>query len=253
MKTLILRIQGPVQAWGQAGSRYDFTRTSPRPTKSGVVGLVANALGRSRDTDISDLAGLTFSVRADAPGAIDNDYRTAGGGTFPIDTRTRLEAVNEPEVDTLGRLVDYGAPRASYSFKYGEDARETTLRHHQLIFGAAFLVGLTGDDDLIDKVAQALERPARPLALGEKSCPPSHPLLYEVIDGDAHATWARSVPLIDDATVRRPLSWREEWSADAVVSYEQPGRTVSESKQPLPMMSFVVCPTTHSETATALA
>ncbi|MDW8358926.1 CRISPR-associated protein Cas5, partial [Thermus sp.] len=40
MPTLLLRLQGPMQAWGTR-SRFDQRDTWPYPTKSGVLGLLA--------------------------------------------------------------------------------------------------------------------------------------------------------------------------------------------------------------------
>ena len=47
MSTLLLRLAGPMQAWG-ADSRFDIRKTNREPTKSGVIGLLAAALGLRR-------------------------------------------------------------------------------------------------------------------------------------------------------------------------------------------------------------
>lgn len=46
MGTLLLKLAGPLQAWG-VESKFDERRTLNFPTKSGVIGMVAAALGRS--------------------------------------------------------------------------------------------------------------------------------------------------------------------------------------------------------------
>ena len=48
MATLLLRLAAPMQAWG-CGSKFDTRRTNREPTKSGVVGLLAAALGIRRE------------------------------------------------------------------------------------------------------------------------------------------------------------------------------------------------------------
>lgn len=48
MSTLLLRLAGPLQAWG-AESKYEIRRTGREPTKSGVIGLLMAALGCRRD------------------------------------------------------------------------------------------------------------------------------------------------------------------------------------------------------------
>ena len=76
MSTLLLRLAAPMQAWG-AEAKFDRRTTQREPTKSGVTGLVAAALGRKRDESIDDIAALRFGVRADKPGVLLRDYHTA--------------------------------------------------------------------------------------------------------------------------------------------------------------------------------
>ena len=75
MSTLLLRFAGPMQAWG-ADSRFDIRKTNREPTKSGVVGLLAAALGMRRDEPLDELAALRFGVRVDREGVLLRDYHT---------------------------------------------------------------------------------------------------------------------------------------------------------------------------------
>ena len=76
MSTLLLRLAGPMQSWGTQ-SRHSLRDTGQEPSKSGVIGLVAAALGRPRDRDISDLAGLRMGVRVDHEGRVSKDFHAA--------------------------------------------------------------------------------------------------------------------------------------------------------------------------------
>ena len=76
MATLLLRLAGPLQAWG-VDSKFETRRTERMPTKSGVLGMVAAALGRRRDADLSDLSALRFGVRVDQEGSLLRDFHTA--------------------------------------------------------------------------------------------------------------------------------------------------------------------------------
>lgn len=76
MSTLLLRLAAPLQSWG-VDAKFDRRGTQSIPTKSGVVGLVAAALGRRRDEGIDDLQALYFGVRVDRAGALLRDYHTA--------------------------------------------------------------------------------------------------------------------------------------------------------------------------------
>jgi CRISPR system Cascade subunit CasD len=77
MNTLLLRLAAPLQSWG-VDAKYENRRGTERlPTKSGVIGLVASALGRCRNENIDDLQALYFGVRVDREGEMLRDYHTA--------------------------------------------------------------------------------------------------------------------------------------------------------------------------------
>ncbi len=139
MPTLLLRLQGPMQSWGTR-SRFDHRDTWPYPTKSGVVGLLAAALGRDRKEDISDLAALRMGVRVERKGVLKVDYQTAR--------------------DVLA--ADLRAKRDVQSWRH-------------FLSDAAFLVGLEGDGELLRQLHLALQNPRFPLYLGRKSYVPSPP------------------------------------------------------------------------------
>jgi CRISPR system Cascade subunit CasD len=75
MSTLLLRLAGPLQAWG-CDSKFETRRTGREPSKSGVIGLLAAALGRRRDESLDDLIQLRFGVRVDKEGELLRDYHT---------------------------------------------------------------------------------------------------------------------------------------------------------------------------------
>ena len=54
MTALLLRLAGPLQAWG-AKSRFTVRATELAPTKSGVIGMLAAAVGRTRTAPIQEL------------------------------------------------------------------------------------------------------------------------------------------------------------------------------------------------------
>lgn len=145
MNTLLLRLAGPLQSWGVQG-RFTVRDTGREPSKSGVVGVLAAALGRTRDHPIDDLAGLRMGVRADQEGRILRDWHVAGVGGY-------LKASGVIERKTV-------IPSTRY---YLTDAR--------------FLVGLEGEDaDLLAQLHAALRDPVWPLFLGRKACVPGEPV-----------------------------------------------------------------------------
>ncbi|MER7282071.1 type I-E CRISPR-associated protein Cas5/CasD [Dactylosporangium sp. NPDC000244] len=92
MSVLLLRLAGPMQAWG-AGSRFARRNTEVAPTKSGVIGLLAAAKGIRRTEPLTDLLSLEFGVRLDQPGRIMRDFQTAhtaDGKSAPLTYRFYL-------------------------------------------------------------------------------------------------------------------------------------------------------------------
>lgn len=140
MSTLLLRLEGPLQAWGYT-PRLDYRSTAPYPTKSGVVGLLASALGRGREESVEDLVALRMGVRVDAPGTLVADAQYAGG--VPSGKGTGL--------------------RNRFGVRY-------------YLADAAFLVGLEGEESLLLSLHRALANPFYPLYLGRRGCLPSPPV-----------------------------------------------------------------------------
>lgn len=162
--TLFLRLEGPLQSWGERG-RWSVRDTAPEPTKSGVIGLIACALGYREDEQIRPLSQKTrMGVRIDAPGRLITDYHTIGGG---YDTPTLLTAEGKPKKTPSGQP-------------------HTELSNRDYLCEASFLVALqvrqSSDAHLIDQMATALQNPVWPLFLGRKSCPPAIPVFAGVGD-----------------------------------------------------------------------
>ncbi|RBP65568.1 CRISPR-associated Cas5e family protein [Brevibacterium sanguinis] len=108
MSTLLLRLAGPMQSWGMRG-RFTRRTTELQPTKSGIVGLVAAAMGRRRTDPIEDLANLRFGVRVDQPGRLMRDFQTASrpGVTAPLSYRYFLsDAVFLAALEGPDELID---------------------------------------------------------------------------------------------------------------------------------------------------
>lgn len=146
MPTLLLRLVGPMQSWGTT-SRFDQRDTGKEPSKSGVIGLLAAALGIDREkwTDLEPLTHLSMGVRHDRPGVPKRDYQTAGCATDTIIKADGTQAKDGGVVSDRFYLAD-----------------------------AAFLVGLESDDrSLVERIHAALRNPFWPLALGRKSYVPS--------------------------------------------------------------------------------
>ncbi|WP_406107076.1 type I-E CRISPR-associated protein Cas5/CasD [Micromonospora globbae] len=143
MSVLLLRLAGPLQAWG-ASSRFTQRHTEIAPTKSGVIGLLAAARGLRRTDPLTELLGLDFGVRIDQPGQLLRDFQVArpldGGASMPLTNRYYLS-------------------------------------------DAVFLAAIGGDRELLDGLDEAVRRPRFPLYLGRRSCPPVAPITLGVHPG----------------------------------------------------------------------
>jgi CRISPR system Cascade subunit CasD len=194
MSVLLLTLAGPLQSWGSS-SRFVRRGTESAPTKSGVLGLLAAAQGRRRTDPVEDLAGLRFGVRIDQPGRMVRDFQTARS----LDERSTMPL--------------------SYRFYLAD---------------AVFLAALEGEAVFVEMLAEALRRPAFPLYLGRRSCPPAGPILPRVLEGTVESVlgeqpwaardWYRRSPAVRglrEVLVETVIDCPPA-SADAVTMRDQP-------------------------------
>ena len=162
MGTLLLRLAAPLQAWGDE-SKYDIRGTRNEPTKSGVIGMLAAAMGYHRDNEeIKEMAEqLRMGVRVDQPGTIIRDFHTARAPKYGKNGMPKYEAD--------GTIIMEKDPYI-------------TQRYY--LCDACFLVGLECDnEEYLNNVAEALHSPIFSLYLGRRSCPPSLPVVIGVQKG----------------------------------------------------------------------
>ena len=183
MRTLLLRLAAPQQSWGTE-SKFDIRHTRREPSKSGVIGLLACALGIRRDAALAELSKLSFGVRVDQEGQQLMDYQTVKSYKSKED------------------YLDEADPVAACQ----------TYRYY--LADAVFLAAVSSDDDvLMEKLEAALHRPAFPLFLGRRSCPPTLPLSLGL----------RELPL-EDALRNEPwkvsAEYQERWQR------KHPGQTL---------------------------
>ena len=208
MRTVLIRLEGPVQSWGTSTRGFSKARRHTRghPTKSGVVGLVANALGRDFVDPVDDLAALRFAVRADRSGTMESDYHTAGSGTFPILAGEVLrdsvwrKKTEDWTPQTARDFVPYGAPKNVARNGDGElvgDSGNLIETYDWYLADASFLAALSGPDELIGRIADALDEPARVLFLGRRAYLPSGALLAGVEEGSDPVAVLDTAPRAD--------------------------------------------------------
>lgn len=145
-----------MQSWGYA-SRFDRRTTALHPTRSGVVGIIAAALGidkysSSESNELKQFEELRFT-------------------TLNLRKRQRGRELRTE------RLEDYhtvtGIRRASG--KVDKDATVQTYR--QYLLDARFGVLVDGPRLALDNIAAALRNPRWGVWLGRKCCVPASPVL----------------------------------------------------------------------------
>lgn len=173
--TLVLTLAGPLQSWG-VSKGTENRRTGLYPTKSGVLGIIAAALGRGVGESVSDLNHLEMVVRVDHAGDALTDFHTA---------RTN-DPAKKPQT----------APKPSAN---------TTLTYRSYRMDAVFTVFLTGDRELVETVHNALRNPVYPPFLGRRAAVPSMPVYpynSRILDGFA-SDYIEHIPWNAPSHVRR--------------------------------------------------
>lgn len=195
MKTLLLKLAGPLQAYGTA-SHFETRSTDPHPSKSAVVGMIAAALGYGRDEDekIRALNDLDFAVRIDRSGRLLKDYHTAK------------------------------------KYKPSGEFDRTYVTNRYYLEDALFLVALAGEDEVMDRIYAALARPYYPLFLGRRALAPTWDFILELTEGDPIER-LKTYPAEDGSDVLRIYAdahliegTRREMRRDYVRSFSQKNR-----------------------------
>lgn len=169
---LMLRLEGPMQSWG-SGAHWDYRESDSFPTKSGVVGILACALGCSYDDPrILDLHNdIRIGIRADRPGVRMVDYQTVSGN---------------PLLNAAGKRRSGG---------------QIIISRREYLSDASFVVACEGPRSRIRQLSNALQHPAWPCYLGRKSYVPSRP----IYDG-MHDEYVS----VEDALSRHPIAERAD-------------------------------------------
>ncbi len=153
---LVLRLDGVLQSWGEH-SKWDYRDSASMPTKSGIIGLLGCAFGWERnDIKLENLAqNLRLAIRADRLGIEMSDFHT-------VKSRRLLNAMGKHR----GKAGEYS----------------TLVTNRVYLQDAYFTVAIAGKCDVLQKIAEALQKPKWPIYLGRKSCVPSRPVFDRITE-----------------------------------------------------------------------
>ncbi|WP_129286085.1 type I-E CRISPR-associated protein Cas5/CasD [Streptomyces sp. GZWMJZ-114] len=208
---LLLRLAGPLQSWGEH-SHFSDRDTLAFPSRSGLTGMLAAALGRPRHAPLDEFAALSVAVRVDRAGNRLRDFHTVGGGLSGPETVVTADG---------GR-------------RGGDTSTLTSTRWY--LQDAVFTVALT----LADRSAPprtwaaALSNPCWPLYLGRRSCPPAGPILLGTSTDALHDL--AHLPLAAHAGQHGPLSGAEQVTVPVLFLSDQPllfeGHSSGDGEEP---------------------
>jgi len=172
---LALYLDGPMQSWG-FGSRFERRTTLPHPTRSGVIALLAAALGidaRYQPDDSGARAGEAVALaELDALGL------TVARLPKPAPSRRAFL--------TARRLEDFHTVEGTRAADGGRKRNPVLTSRHYLL-DARFGALLSGRRTLCERCAEALRDPRWGLWLGRKCCVPATPVFVGVFEDDSLA------------------------------------------------------------------
>ncbi|WP_262386863.1 type I-E CRISPR-associated protein Cas5/CasD [Streptomyces sp. TRM49041] len=165
---MLLRLAGPLQSWGERSAFNTERDSAAFPTRSALIGMFAAAQGLNREHDLSRYRDLSLIVRVDRPGTRLVDYHTVGGGL--------------PKEQTL---VTAG----------GSHKGAAVITHRHYLADAVFVIAVSGTEDTLAPIIEALRRPHWAPYLGRRACVPDEPLLLRTDVHDPVAALRDDVPL----------------------------------------------------------
>lgn len=158
---LILRLDGPMQAWG-THTFEDFRPSSLFPTRSGLLGLLGACLGIDR-RDHAGLEQLAASVEF----------------TVRVDRSAPRPEPDKPAPKAAVKLPDFHTVLAARKVD-GSANKNSVVTRREYLFDAAFTVAVgekSGASVSLEAIAHALRRPCFTPVLGRRACPIARPLL----------------------------------------------------------------------------
>ncbi|MES9882617.1 MAG: type I-E CRISPR-associated protein Cas5/CasD [Sedimenticola sp.] len=212
---LLFNLYGPMAAWGDTAVG-EFRPSHSHPTRTAVLGLVAAALGVTRDDEKQLLtldSSCRIAVRLDSTGELLRDYHTTQVPPQQHKVRhyTRRDELNTDKLHTTLSQRDYRTDTAA----------------------TIALSLLVGADITLDKIKSALRHPALPLYLGRKSCPLALPLAPQIISADSLNAAFNSFP---DTLSQLSEITRESKSYGSGIARPELIRFYWEEEEPAPGM-----------------
>ena len=155
MKSILLWLESPLQSWG-ADSKFKRRGTMPFPTKSGILGLILCAMGKSgKQIELLSVLNKSyidvFTYDSNLPL---EDFQMVGSG---YDDKDDWEKLFIPKKSNGKKCVGGG----------------TILTYRYYLQDSKFGVIIDVDDTIAGSISKALINPVYSIYLGRKCCVPS--------------------------------------------------------------------------------
>ncbi|PZU90341.1 MAG: type I-E CRISPR-associated protein Cas5/CasD [Shinella sp.] len=164
---LVICLRAPLASFGENAGNAE-RGTADMPTRSALIGLAGAALGIER----ADEAGQARLVRSlvTAAALYDRGHPLADFHTYT----------------SLHQSAKGAATRAAALERKEYLATSISRRHYRAggVWQAAYRLSDSADGFSLADLATAFDVPRFVLYLGRKSCPPSHPLVPRLIEGE---------------------------------------------------------------------
>ena len=262
MQHLILNLEAPLLAFGgETIDNYGVIR--PFPAASMLTGLLANALGwrrveQQKHQQLQDR--LVFAARIDREPAGNvrlTDYQTVRMG----DTVDLYQQNNRWVIGWMTRGYPDERRGALGAAGSGPFTHQRWRDYHaDMRVTVALRLNPAEDYPTLEKLADKVQEPARPLFLGRKPCLPSRPLFGGLVEGDTALAALLNTPVARPQDAPPDDCLRAQWpegegvvAADIVPNRLEPamltdqrnwisglhggGRYVHESRIPLEKFS----------------
>lgn len=163
IESVYIRLAAPLQSWAGPAVTGNIVRTGKAPTRSGLIGLVAGALGTRRGQWPDWLNHIEFVAREDRAPYFTDDFHT-------INYR--------PEAERFRRrllIAERGKARGQKVLVFTPDAQGgTSVVNRTYLADGEFLVRITCESH-IDELEDALGSPGFATYLGRKAFVPEFP------------------------------------------------------------------------------
>lgn len=172
MTALYLRLAAPLQSWASTRTTGNYVYTERRPTRTGLIGLLAAALGAPRGGWPDWLGDVSLAIRTDRPGAVTDDFQTIGQRDEDLPYQRRMYRI------LSGRRWN------SKAIFTPDGQNLTSVVRRTYLSNAEFLVEVQAADHH-DEIVRAIRTPVFSPYLGRRAFAPVMPFfLGEGEDGE---------------------------------------------------------------------